>query len=296
MRKATCLIVAMAALVAVPQAFAATINVAITRTAFVPSTVNVNVGDTVVWTNNDTNNHQVASQQSGFASPVLRPAETFAYTFTRAGRFAYEDTLQRQPRLRGTVNVAGPPAGVTIKATPLTVTYGRATTLTGTISSGETGQKVTVSAQACGGTFVKVADVTTTAGGAWGLVVKPTNNTTYRVQWRNVTATLVVKVRPAATLRKLTGGRFAIRVLASASLSGRVATFQRYNATTRRWVRVKLVTLRRLGTAASPFPATVISGGTFRAAVRVGTRVRFVLPQAQVTACHAPVTSNTVIR
>jgi plastocyanin len=295
MRKLIVLVTAIVALAAAPQALAATVGVSITRAGFVPQTVNVRVGDTVTWTNNDTITHQVVSTQCNFSSPVLQPGQAFSRTFTAAARCAYEDPLQR-PRLRGTVVVAAAPASVSIAARPTVVTYGRAATLSGRLSTGEAGERVTVAAQACGGTFARVADVTTTTGGAWSLVVRPANNTVYRVSWRNNEATTVVRVRPAATLRKLANHRWSLRVRAGVSLSGRVATVQRFNATTRRWVRIRLVTLRRVGTAATPFPNTIISGRVFRAPVRARTRVRVVLPQAQVTSCYAATTSNTVIR
>lgn len=296
MRKLILLVTAITALAAAPQALAATVNVSITRAGFVPDTVNVRTGDTVVWTNNDTLPHQVVSTQCNFSSTVLQPGQTFSHTFTRAARCQYEDPLQQRPRLRGTVVVAAAPAAVSITARPSVVTYGRAATLSGQISTGVAGERVTIAAQACGGTFAKVADVTTAAGGAWALVVRPTNNTVYRVSWRNADTTTLVRVRPAAALRKLANQRWSLRVLAGVSLSGRVATVQRFNATTRTWVRIKLVTLRRLSTAVIPFPNTVISGGVFRAPVRARTRVRVVLPQAQVTSCYAAATSNAVIR
>ena len=295
MRKLLVLLTAMLTLAAAPEALAATVNVSITRAGFVPDTVNVRVGDTVTWTNNDTVTHQVVSTQCNFTSPVLAPGAAFSRTFTTAGRCQYEDPLRR-PRLRGTVNVAAGPVGITVRAAPVTVTYGRSTTLSGQISSGATGERVTVQAQACGGAFARVAEVTTTAGGAWTLVVKPVNNTTYRVQWRNASATLAVKVRPLVRLRKLTSNRWTLRVFAAQSFSGRVATFQRFNATTRRWVRLKLLTLRSFGTAATPINPSRVSGANWRLRVRLRTRVRVILPQTQVGGCYVAGVSNVVVR
>ena len=63
MRGTIVLVTAIVALGAAPQALAATVGVSITRAGFVPQTVNVRVGDTVTWTNNDTITHQVVSTQ-----------------------------------------------------------------------------------------------------------------------------------------------------------------------------------------------------------------------------------------
>lgn len=291
MRKFIVLIAVVLGLIAVPQALAATIQVSITRAGFVPDPVNVKVGDTVTWTNRDTTPHQVVSTQCGFASPILQPNQTYSYTFTRAAKCAYEDPTAR-PRLRGTVNVAAAPAGVSITVRPTIVFYGRAATLSGTISSGAANERLTVFAQACGAQFTKLADVTTTTGGAWTLVVKPTINTTYRVQFKNVTsANVTVKVRPRMNLGKIAPKTFRVRVSAAATFAGKVATLQRYNATTRRWVKVRLVTLRATTLGIAP---TVVSQATFRSAVRARTRLRLILPQTQVGGCYAPGISNTI--
>src|SRR5437764_910615 len=72
---------------------AATKYVSITRTAFVPASVSVYAGDSVTWTNSDTINHQVVSQSAGFASSILKPNQTFSFTFGKVGKFSYRDAL-----------------------------------------------------------------------------------------------------------------------------------------------------------------------------------------------------------
>jgi plastocyanin len=282
------LVAAVGALAVAPQALAATVNVQITAAGFVPETVTINPGDTVTWTNTDTRNRQVVSQDAGFASPQLAPTATFSHTFTRSGRFTYEDPNVR-PRQRGTVVVR---AGVTISARPPIVTYGGTATLAGTVSSAAAGERVSVFAQACGGTFTRVADVTTTTGGAWTYAAKPLNNTVYRVTWRASTSpNVTVRVRPRLQLRKVARNRFALRVSATQSFAGKAAVFQRFNATTRTWTRVRSVTLRANNTGVAP---TVVSSVTFTARVGVGRRVRAVMTQSAVGACYAAGTSNAI--
>jgi plastocyanin len=285
---------ALVALAVAAPAQAATVPVTITRAGFVPNPVDIKVGDTVLWTNADTQDHQVVGTQSPeqFASPVLKPSETFAHTFREAGRFRYEDPLVRRPRLRGTVRVEAPAASLTLAASPRTATYGRATTLSGRLSTGASGEKVSLFAQACGTTFVHVAETETTAGGAFTFGHRPTNNTAYQARWKSTSgATMTVSVRPRVSLAKIGPRKFRVRVFAASSFADKLAVVQRFDRTRRVWVRVRLVTLRAAGTGTQP---TVVSGVTFRARVSARTRVRILLRQAQVGSCYVASRSNVV--
>src|SRR5215208_4708162 len=66
----------------------------LTTDAFSPNPIQVSVGSTVTWTNNDAQAHTVNSgnspTQSGlFNSPIMAPQATFEYTFTEAGEVPY---------------------------------------------------------------------------------------------------------------------------------------------------------------------------------------------------------------
>jgi hypothetical protein len=193
---------------------------------------------------------------------------------------------------RGTITVRAGALGVTIAASPKLVTYLGATTLSGAVSTAQPNEKVSVRAQPCGVTsFASVATVTTTTGGAWTLTARPQKTTVYEAQLRGVTARTTVTVRPRVTVRKLTRGRFAVRVSAAQAFGGKIAVLQR-RSSTGSWVRVRYVTLRVLGGTAP----TVISGANVRANLRVGTRVRAAIGAAQVAPCYAAATSNVVRR
>jgi plastocyanin len=76
--------------------------------AYSPDPINVSVGDTVVWTNNDSGiAHTVTSgTSSGFSnsplsSPTLSSGQTFQFTFNNAGTFTYGCTIHGK---QGTVN------------------------------------------------------------------------------------------------------------------------------------------------------------------------------------------------
>lgn len=84
----------------------------LTDTAFDPNPVNVKVGDTVKWTNNDNVVHTViegspstaGEVEGGFASDLFAPGMTFEYTFNQTGTFEYYCSLH--PGMVGTVNVS----------------------------------------------------------------------------------------------------------------------------------------------------------------------------------------------
>jgi plastocyanin len=71
---------------------------------FNPSTVNVKVGDTVTWTNDDTVGHDVTGDgfKSGSAGG-LSGGDTFKHKFAKAGTFKYACTVH--PGMTGEVVV-----------------------------------------------------------------------------------------------------------------------------------------------------------------------------------------------
>jgi plastocyanin len=86
----------------------------LTTNAFSPNPIQVSIGTTVTWTNNDSQPHTVASGSNGqpdnkFNSspnfnPLLNPGQTFSFTFTQAGDYPYFCMLH--PNMVGTVSVS----------------------------------------------------------------------------------------------------------------------------------------------------------------------------------------------
>jgi plastocyanin len=86
----------------------------LTDTAFQPNPVQVGLGDTVTWTNDDSQPHTVTSGQneepdgkfdsSPNFNPLLAPAQTFEHTFTEAGQYPY--FCMMHPNQVGTVIVS----------------------------------------------------------------------------------------------------------------------------------------------------------------------------------------------
>jgi amicyanin len=83
----------------------ATKSVSIKNFAFRPASITVKVRSTVTWTNGDQAPHNVTSQRSGgpLRSPTLNKGNTYKYTFTKTGRYAYLCTIH--PFMTGTVVV-----------------------------------------------------------------------------------------------------------------------------------------------------------------------------------------------
>lgn len=90
----------------VPPASAATVNVSIVDLAFQPSAINVQLGDTVTWTNNGALPHTVTSDGGAgpLNSPTLSNGGTYSFTFISEGTYQYHCTFH-SITMKGTVTV-----------------------------------------------------------------------------------------------------------------------------------------------------------------------------------------------
>jgi plastocyanin len=227
MRRLLLLLGGVATLSVSSSAGAATTGIKITKAGFSPSSVTIGFGDSVTWTNRDTANHQVVADSGSFASPILKPNQSYTFTFKTAGRFPYHDAIKSS--LRGTIRVNGPPPSLTLGASAPIVVAGQASTLAGSISSQKTGENVTIYGQPYGAASpVQVAVVQTVAGGAYSYTVTPTILTGYFAQWKSTkSAAVSVQVKPKVTFMPQ-GGRFYAKVIAADhSFAGRFIYVQR---------------------------------------------------------------------
>ena len=81
-----------------------TLNIEISGFAFAQKTIEINVGDTVTWTNKDSVQHTVTSDSgSELDSSYLSKNQQYSHTFTTAGTFAYH--CIPHPSMTGTVVV-----------------------------------------------------------------------------------------------------------------------------------------------------------------------------------------------
>ena len=169
---------------------------------------------------------------------------------------------------------AAPPA-VTISLSRPTVVYGNSVTLSGKVSDNKAGQNVQVMAEAYPATSFSPlgSPVTTTGGGHWTEVVKPTIQTSYQATWKSATSsTVTVKVRPLITLTldKLATGTFSTKATAARSFAGKFVLVQRLSST-------GVATLKKVTLDAS-------SSATFRVRLHHGRNLlRVVMPTSQTT-------------
>jgi plastocyanin len=245
MRKLFIPFVAVAALAvgAAPAAPASTTTVQIKRSSFVPATVTIKTGDTVRWVNSDTQNHQVVSNNGSFVSPILGPGRVYSHRFNAAGTYRYHDGLNAA--VRGVVKVTGPPPAVTIGVSLPIIVYGQQVSLSGTVSSGNSGERVTIFQQPYPqGSFAEMTTVLTTTNGAWNLVLSPSPKilTQYQARWNGRTSiTVGVQVRPRIRL-SYRNGKFKTIVQSATSHAGRSVQAQRLSRFGQ-WVTLKKVRL-----------------------------------------------------
>jgi plastocyanin len=246
MKKALLLVAAIVGVAAASVSLAAVTRVvAIKPAGFSPVTRTIQTGDTIRWRNDDNVNHQVVADNGHFASPVLRPRESYTRTFNTSGTFRYRDALE--PAERGTIVVQGPPPSVSIALSQGTVFFGAGIRLTGFISSGATNQVVEIWGRPFDqASFSKVAELRTVAGGGYDWSTLPQTLSFYQARWGNrASAIVTVGVRPRITLIRRAPW-FVTSARANVSLAGRWVYVQRRSALNQ-WVNVKKVRIGSSG-------------------------------------------------
>ena len=81
----------------------ATHTIAIQNFAFDAQLVNINKGDSVVWTNNDSAPHTVTGNNGGPDSPTINKNGTYRFTFNASGTFSYYCAFH--PSMKGIIVV-----------------------------------------------------------------------------------------------------------------------------------------------------------------------------------------------
>lgn len=109
----------------------ATTIVSMTDNVFLASSVTINAGDTVTWTNLGTMQHSTTSDTFVWGSPTLNPGVSFSFTFNNPGSFPYHCVFHGSAGfgMIGTVTV-NPPAPAITSATSATGTTGTSFTYT----------------------------------------------------------------------------------------------------------------------------------------------------------------------
>jgi hypothetical protein len=176
-----------------------------------------------------------------------------------------------------------------------TLVYGQTVALSGTVSSGQAGEKVTIVERRApfGRTSQsrEIASVMTTAGGDFSLNVRPVVNTRYTATIGNVRSESVrIDVRPLVRLNRLgSSHRFLVRVNVVRSLVGKYALLQKWNRRSHVWSSVKRVYLTR---AVATNPPTIVSRAIFRHNAS-NVRLRMFVPASQAAPGYLSGISNS---
>jgi plastocyanin len=247
MRKLILAFAAVAALAVAGPAGAATKTINIYGTTFSPKTATITEGDTVTWVNRDNDRHQILADKGQFASAILKPKQTFSFTFRAAGTYTYADELH--PKIKGTITVKGLPPTLTLAASAPIVTYGTQATLTGVVSNHRAGEEVTIYYQPYPQpNLIQRATLLTTTGGAFSFIIEPQILTTYEATWKGAyAAPTSIEVTPKLTLGRNNG--WIIHASGGRSFAGRAVQLQRLNDSTGQWVTLKKVLLNSRSSA-----------------------------------------------
>jgi plastocyanin len=195
-----------------------------------PSTLDVLVGTTVTWRNDDSTNHTVTADEDAFSSGYVPPGGSFTFTFTKQGHYAFHCTIHKL--MKGEVDVFG----LVLAGPEAPVTTGRRIVLAGLAPAGAetvtvrgSGSEHTVRARADGSFALRVAVATPGSYRARsGALVSPPVMVAVRpiipvVRTGRTLVARSVPARPGATalLQTYDRERFAWRSVADGKLDGR---------------------------------------------------------------------------
>jgi len=260
----------VATLVVAGASGAATKTVQITGAGFTPTATTVSVGDSVTWHNADNANHQVVANDGSFASPVLKPGDTYTQTFNASGKTNYHDALATKHT--GSVTVTAPAANVTLTAATQTIVYGSSTKVSGAVTNQLSNEPVTLTSQPYGKGTQSIASQATGANGSFAFGVSPTIQTSYQAHWKTTASpSVTINVAPRVGFG-LRGRLYIAKVTSDLNYAGHFVLVQKRNAIGT-WKTLKRVYL----------------GGNSNAAFRLHlargrTVLRLALPESQAGA------------
>jgi len=94
----------LATMIGAVPSLAATETVTISNYTFIPATLTVHPGDTVIWTNQDSIPHTATSiDAKTFDSGAIDPGDSWKFVFSKTGKFDYRCSIH--PDMHGTINV-----------------------------------------------------------------------------------------------------------------------------------------------------------------------------------------------
>ena len=100
---AFCAALVTPAILATAASTTPTVDINITKFAFVPKEITISPGTKITWTNHDETPHTVTSNDKSFASKGLDTDDRFEHAFASEGDFGYFCTVH--PFMTGVVHV-----------------------------------------------------------------------------------------------------------------------------------------------------------------------------------------------
>ena len=82
---------------------AKTHTLTIKNSKYSPASLTINVGDTIVWKNDDDRDHTVIADDKSFKSDNISSGDDYTFAFKKAGTFKYG--CKYHPREKGTITV-----------------------------------------------------------------------------------------------------------------------------------------------------------------------------------------------
>ena len=271
----------VAALVVAASAGADTKTVQIVKSGFTPSSTTINVGDSVTWRNADSVNHQVVANDGSFASPVLKPGESFTQAFAKAGKLSYHDALFTSRK--GSVTANAPAATVSLTAATQTIVYGENTTVSGSISNQLANEPVSLTSQPVDKGTQAIASSMTQASGAFSFGVSPTIQTAYQAHYKTAASpSVTINVAPRVGFGRY-GRHFIAKVTSDVGYGGKFVVVQR-KSRFGGWTAAKRVYLG--GASRAVFTMRLVKGPS---------TLRLVLPDSQAGVGYVQGTSRLLL-
>lgn len=180
-----------------------------------------------------------------FALPALGTRFRVAISVNEAGA-GYLSAIS-EPLARASGSGSG---SVSLVPSGFRVLYGHALTLSGRVSSGRSGEHVSILARPYGSSVTLAATVVTGADGRWSFSSAPSLETTYlaRVGARQ-SRPVVVGVEPRLTVEVLRDGAIATEAVTARPLRGRLVELQELDAASGRWTTIARTPLDRVAGA-----------------------------------------------
>jgi plastocyanin len=231
---------------------------------FVPNDLTALVGDTVMWRNEDSASHDVASFDDVWDSGLLAPGSSFSFALTEQGTFRYECTIHRF--MFGVLRVFG----LALSGPDRSVPAGGAAVLTGLAPAGS--GTVAIEQEQPDGGFVAVASTPAGADGSFRAVLRPTAPARYRATTQGLSSD-AVQVTVGALI-ELSAARssagYVVRARTSPSQAGATVVLERYARELFTWVPVARARLN--GSSRTSFAVSPRRKVHFRAVIPRGVR------------------------